>query len=95
MNIDEELKKKLTEYLISLESELKSAKDFSTEQVPLVVQEYLNWIFWSNLALLLLFLAIFSFMAFVFNQIRKCIDDRNSTDCYFAMLFLGLSHYYR
>jgi hypothetical protein len=90
MNIDEELKNKLTEYLVSLESGLKSAKDFSTEQVPLVVQEYLNWIFWSNLALLLLFITIFSFMVFVINQIRKRVSDDNATDCYFVMFFIGL-----
>ena len=46
--MNEELKKKMSEYLVVLERDLKSVKDFSAEQVPLVVQEYINWIFWQN-----------------------------------------------
>lgn len=46
--MNEELKNKMSEYLVVLERDLKSVKDFSAEQVPLVVQEYINWIFWQN-----------------------------------------------
>ena len=48
--MNDELKQKMVEYLEQLESGLKTAADFSAEQAPLVVQEYLNWMFLNSLA---------------------------------------------
>lgn len=44
----EEIKTAIVEYLKTFESGLKKAGDFSMEQVPLVVQEFLAWEFWGS-----------------------------------------------
>jgi hypothetical protein len=46
--MNEDLKTKLLEYLDKLDSGVKTATDFSVEQAPLVIKEYLDWIFWFN-----------------------------------------------
>lgn len=48
MDVNEELKVKMLEYLSHMESGLKSAADFSVEQAPLVVQEFIAWEFWKH-----------------------------------------------
>jgi len=50
MEINEEIKQKMIQYLQSFEAGIKKAGDFSAEQAPLVVQEYLAWEFWSHFA---------------------------------------------
>lgn len=51
---NEEIKTAIVEYLKTFESGLKRAGDFSIEQVPLVVQEFLAWEFWGSLTLAIL-----------------------------------------
>jgi hypothetical protein len=48
VEINDEVKAKMLEYLQQLEAGVKSAADFSAEQAPLVVQEFLLWILISN-----------------------------------------------
>lgn len=43
MEINEEVKQKMIEYLQSFEAGIKKAGEFSAEQAPLVVQEFLRW----------------------------------------------------
>ena len=45
MNYEE----KLLEYLETMESGIEKAVDFSAEQAPLVIQEYLTWMFWESI----------------------------------------------
>ena len=45
---NEEIKAAIVEYLKTFENGLKKAGDFSMEQVPLVIQEFLAWQFWGN-----------------------------------------------
>lgn len=47
---NEEIKAAVIEYLKTFESGLKKAGEFSMEQVPLVVQEFLAWEFWGSIA---------------------------------------------
>lgn len=44
--MDEELKQRLTKYLDTLEDSLAKGADWTAEQAPLIVQEYLAWEFW-------------------------------------------------
>lgn len=74
MEINEELKKKMVEYLTVLERDLKTVKDFSAEQVPLLVQEYLNWIFWSNCFGAILALIAMIIVAIIWRKIYKTAD---------------------
>ncbi len=48
MEINEEIKQKMVEYLQTFEAGVKKAGEFSAEQAPLVVQEFLRWEFWSH-----------------------------------------------
>lgn len=48
MEINEEIKQKMVEYLQTFEAGVKKAGEFSAEQAPLVVQEFLAWEFWGN-----------------------------------------------
>jgi len=48
VEINEEVKQKMIEYLQSFEAGIKKAGEFSAEQAPLVVQEFLAWEFWSS-----------------------------------------------
>lgn len=43
MEMNEEVKQKMIEYLQSFEAGIKKAGEFSAEQAPLVVQEFLQW----------------------------------------------------
>lgn len=82
MEINEELKKKMVEYLDQLETNLKSVKDFGAEQVPLLVQEYLNWLFWSNIGLTIIGAMIFTTIiigAFKVYKFCRQTDDRVMT----------------
>lgn len=45
---NEDVKLAIVEYLKTFESGLKKAGDFSMEQVPLVIQEFLAWQFWGS-----------------------------------------------
>lgn len=47
---NEEIKTAVVEYLKTFESGLKKAGEFSMEQAPLVVQEFLAWEFWGSVA---------------------------------------------
>ena len=46
--MDEEIKDKMIEYFKQLETVAKTASDFSSEQFPLLIQEYISWLFWSH-----------------------------------------------
>lgn len=48
---NEDIKLAIVEYLKTFESGLKKAVDFSMEQVPLVIQEFLAWEFWGSMAI--------------------------------------------
>lgn len=42
------LKQKLINYFESLESSVQNVLDFSKEQIPDVIHQYLQWTFWDN-----------------------------------------------
>lgn len=75
--MNEELKNKMSEYLVVLERDLKSVKDFSAEQVPLVVQEYINWIFWQN-CVIAFFMVIM--VAFLYRIWKWIMDEKDVKD---------------
>ena len=47
--MNEELQNRLTAYLDTIEESAATASEFAAEQMPLLVQEYLTWIWWSSL----------------------------------------------
>jgi hypothetical protein len=51
VEVNEEVKSRMLEYLQQFESGVKSAAEFSAEQAPLVVQEFLAWEFWGAVLL--------------------------------------------
>ena len=51
--MNEELQTKLLEYLNSIEGTISEASDFARAELPLVAQEYLAWVWWGNLVLLI------------------------------------------
>ena len=48
--MDEEIKGRLTSYLETLEQATSTASEFVVAEAPAIAQEYLAWVFWSNLA---------------------------------------------
>ncbi len=91
MEIDEELKKKMVEYLNQLESGLKSAKDFSSEQVPLLVQEYLNWLFWSSIGMSIICVAIFTVIYMISRKCHSLLcPEREAAERFLLCVFGGL-----
>ena len=51
MEVNEEVQQKMLEYLQTFEQGIKKAGEFSAEQAPLVVQEFLQWVIVSNVVL--------------------------------------------
>lgn len=51
--MNEELQERIEGYLDAVESSANTAGEFAAEQVPLVAQEYLAWVFWGGVVLLL------------------------------------------
>lgn len=49
--MNEEIKKKIMEYFETLEVTAGRFSDLAQQEIPLVLQEYLNWTFYSNLFL--------------------------------------------
>ena len=49
--MNEDIKARITTYLDHLENTANNATAFAAEQVPLVIQEYLAWCFYSSLFL--------------------------------------------
>ena len=47
--MDEEIKGRLTSYLETLEQATSTASEFVVAEAPAIAQEYLAWVFWSNL----------------------------------------------
>lgn len=50
---NDELRKKLAEYLDQIAAATKEGGEFAAEQAPLVAQEYVDWYFWSSFYLAL------------------------------------------
>lgn len=78
--MNEELEKRLEKYLETLESTITQASDFAIEQTPLVVQEYLSWIFWSNIFLFALNIIIIIFCIFLMFKLRFVMAKNMDTD---------------
>lgn len=62
--MNEEIKTRLTNYLDLLESTVSKTGDFAAEQIPIYVQELLNWMFYESL---------FNIMIYLFLCILLCI----------------------
>src|SRR5690349_9161534 len=71
--MDEELKKRLLDYMDTLDSAVREGGDFVLEQAPLVVQEFITYTRATQSGYLLLAVAIFAVQFPVIKRIRKWI----------------------
>lgn len=62
--MNEEIKTRLMNYLDIIENTVEKTGDFAAEQIPLYVQELLNWMFYESL---------FNIMTYLFLCILLCI----------------------
>jgi hypothetical protein len=46
--MNDQLNEKLIEYLESIKETTENGITFASEQIPLVMQEYVSWVFWIN-----------------------------------------------
>lgn len=84
MEINEEIKQKMVEYLQSFEAGMKKAGEFSAEQAPLVVQEFLAWEFWGAVFIA----AGFLFMAVILTIILIVVYCRRTDE--FERFMIGV-----
>lgn len=91
VEMTEEIKVKVIEYLQTFEQGIKKAGEFSAEQAPLVVQEFLAWEFWGNVipavSLLLLVLTSLVVTAVIW---KKTAGESFSEPRFAATLVTGL-----
>ena len=94
MEINEEIKQKMLDYLQSFEAGIKKAGEFSAEQAPLVVQEFLAWEFWSHFvgaALCLLTLLTIGAVVWKICKVTESFDELRFGGCLFGgMASVGL-----
>jgi hypothetical protein len=75
VEINEEIKTKMVEYLQTFEAGVKKAGEFSAEQAPLVVQEFLAWeIARNGLFAVVLGAALFGVLAVAY-RLQSKTDD--------------------
>lgn len=82
--MNDELEKKLVEYMAGLESRLKTAEDFAVEQLPDVIQQWLAWELWSSVTLAALFLLVAACIGIFVKKFWKFAGDFDSVDRAFA-----------
>ena len=89
MELNEEVKQKMIEYLQSFEAGVKTAAEFSAEQAPLVVQEYLAWIFFAKLAQCLLSLVALCVATYLGWKLSKKLYESDRIGLYIFGPFVG------
>jgi hypothetical protein len=65
LKMDEATKQALNQFVQDIVKGAQATAHFAVEQTPLVVQEWLNWIFWSNLINGLLGIGVILFLAYL------------------------------
>lgn len=78
--MDEEIKQKLLQYLEGLESAVSEAGGFIQAELPLVVQELVAWVWWSNLVGAVFYAAvtaIIACLAFVVSRKIASVDEED------------------
>jgi len=73
--VDEELKKRLLDYMDTLDGAVREGGDFVLEQSPLVVQEYITYSRVVHTSLVLLAFAIAAAMVFVCIKYGKSLSN--------------------
>jgi hypothetical protein len=74
---NEEVKEVLLNYMGKLENVAQDISDFASDQIPLVIQEYLSWHFYSNMisfVLMIIFASISSFICYKLFNLRKTVE---------------------
>jgi len=65
-----EIQERISNYLDTIESTANTAGEFMVDQTPLVVQEYLSWVFYSSLAFVII--SIIGIVACSY-AMKKCV----------------------
>lgn len=56
MEVDKEIKDVIVSYMSKIEGVVQNMSDFASDQIPLVIQEYLAWQFYSGMVILIFLL---------------------------------------
>lgn len=89
-----ELQETMLRYLNGLEARLSRVEDFASDQVPLLVQEWLRWEFWSNIIkmsgwamLALLLVLLFRWCVKEYKAAKD--DETRNASCFFGTVFFA------
>lgn len=80
MEVNKEIQEVIVSYMSKVEGVVQNMSDFASDQIPLVIQEYLAWQFYSGLVILILLLTCSSLaggLGLNFLRIRKNVDKDN------------------
>lgn len=88
--MDEDVKQRLLKMLDALEDSVSNGADWTAEQAPLVVQEYLNWTFWNEMfcagvCLLILVLSAAG-AAYVLKRVLRVSSDKDKASSFTMIL---------
>jgi hypothetical protein len=93
--MNEDIKNKLIDWLQYLEEGMKSASDFTAEQVPIVIQEYLALYFWESafycgIGVLLIFLGAVTYFIVARPAMKKWAGPNRTTEAEDSMGVIGM-----
>ena len=100
--IDDSLKQKLLEYANSLEAKVDQVGNFAESEIPLVVQEYVCWLFYESVCWAAILIGVMLILSFVYrwlfvNWSKLCVRDDDKfggqsilTGVFLLILFLML-----
>ena len=100
--IDDSLKQKLLEYANSLETKVDQVGDFAESEIPLVIQEYVCWLFYESTCLAAIWIGVMLVLSVVYrwlfvNWSKICERDDDKfggqsvlTGIFLVILFLML-----
>jgi len=80
MDSNKEIQEVIVSYMGKVESVVQNMSDFASDQIPLVIQEYLAWQFYSGMVILVLLLSLSSVACAIgmkFLKIRSKVEKKN------------------
>lgn len=94
--MNEEMKKKFLEYVDKLEGAANSVSEFAQQEIPLVLQEYLNWTFYSSLFCGLAWFVMLTLIGLLLMKLAimgKNESGFESPECAFPLIFSVAFHF--
>ena len=95
--IDDSLKQKLLEYANSLETKVDQVGDFAESEIPLVIQEYVCWLFYESVCLAAILVGVMLVLGVVYrwlfvnlSKVNEKDKDIFSEQSFLTGIFLGI-----